>query len=118
MSDRIKFSTIDQYLASAADEARPILVEIRRIVHEVAPQAEETISYQLPAFKQGRVFVYFAAFKQHIGLYPPVNGDHALMTELKPYSNEKGNLRFPLNQPMPYDLIGRVVAALLSQYGS
>jgi uncharacterized protein YdhG (YjbR/CyaY superfamily) len=118
MSDRVKFSTIDQYLASAADEARPILDEIRRIVHEVAPQAEETISYQLPAFKQGRVFVYFAAFKQHIGLYPPVNGDPALMAELKPYSNEKGNLRFPLHQPLPYDLIRRVVAALLSQYGS
>lgn len=113
MSEKPKFTTIDEYIATAAPQVQPILAEIRTIVHQAAPGAQEVISYQMPAFRQGRVFFYFAAFKEHIGIYPPVDGDEALMEALKPYRNAKGNLRFPLNQSIPYDLIRR---AAESQY--
>ncbi len=82
----------------------------------VVPEAVETISYQMPAFRLKRIFFYFAAFKKHIGVYPPVSGDDDLMQALLPYRNDKGNLKFPLDQPMPYDLIGRVAEALARQH--
>lgn len=107
---------MDDYLAAAAADARPVLKKIRAIVKAVAPQARETISYQLPAFRQGRVFIYFAAFKAHIGIYPPIKGSAALEKALQPYRGEKGNLKFPLDQPIPYGLIKRVVIALKRQY--
>ena len=112
MSERPRFATIDDYFATVSPEALPILEEIREIVHSVVPEAEETISYQMPAFRLKRIFFYFAAFKKHIGVYPPVHGDDDLMAALQPYRNEKGNLQFPLNQPIPYDLIGRVIETL------
>jgi len=79
MAANPKFTTIDDYIAHAAANVRPVLKKIRAIVKAVAPRAQETISYQLPAFRQGRVFFYFAAFKAHIGVYPPVKGDAALL---------------------------------------
>jgi uncharacterized protein YdhG (YjbR/CyaY superfamily) len=78
----------------------------------VSPAAVETISYQMPAFKAGRVFIYFAAFKNHIGIYPPVRGNKDLEQDLVPYRGPKGNLKFPLNEPIPFDLIECVVEAL------
>ena len=107
---------IDAYIAAAAPIAQPILNEIRRIVHLAVPEAEEAISYKMPAFKTNRVFFYFAAFKNHIGVYPPVPGDAGLKKELQPYANDKGNLRFPLSEPMPYELIRRVAIALAHKY--
>jgi uncharacterized protein YdhG (YjbR/CyaY superfamily) len=112
----VKPATMNDYIASAAPAARPALRKIRALVKGAVPQAEETISYRVPAFKLGRIFIYYAAFKQHIGIYPPVQGDAMLNKALKPYRGEKGNLRFPLDQPMPYDLIKRVVVALKRQY--
>jgi uncharacterized protein YdhG (YjbR/CyaY superfamily) len=112
MADRPKFADMDGYIASAPAEARRTLEEIRRIAKAKVPEATETISYQMPAFKRRKVFFYFAAFKNHIGIYPPVKGDKDLQAALLPYRGEKGNLKFPLNQPIPYDLIGRVVLAL------
>ena len=112
MSDRPKFSSIDEYIASASVGVRPILEDIRQVVRDRVPAATETIGYQMPAFRLGKVFFYFAAFKQHIGVYPPVKGDKDLQAALLPYRGEKGNLKFPLDQPIPYDLIGRVAAAL------
>ena len=73
-----------------------------------APDAEEAISYKIPAFTMNGVVVYFAAFKNHIGVYPPVKGDAALLRAVSPYAGEKGNLRFPLDRPIPYDLIKRI----------
>lgn len=108
---------VDHYIETAAPEARDILREIRRLARAEVPAAVETISYRMPALRMGRVFFYFAAFKHHIGIYPPVHGDAKLQKDLKPYQNEKGNLRFPLDQPMPYPLIRRVVAALAKEYG-
>jgi uncharacterized protein YdhG (YjbR/CyaY superfamily) len=100
--------TIDAYIAAAAPEARPILEKIRALVRAAAPDAEEAISYRMPAFKQGGILLYFAAFKAHIGVFPPVRGDAALEAALAPYAGEKGNLRFPLDRPIPYALIERI----------
>lgn len=108
---------VDHYIETAAPEVRDILREIRRLARAEVPAAVETISYRMPALRMGRVFFYFAAFKNHIGIYPPVHGDAKLQQDLQPYQNEKGNLRFPLDQPMPYPLIRRVVAALAKEYG-
>jgi uncharacterized protein YdhG (YjbR/CyaY superfamily) len=116
MTDRPKFSGMDDYIASAPAEVQRILEEIRRVARAKVPEATETISYQMPAFKLRKVFFYFAAFKSHIGIYPPVRGDKDLQKALLPYRGEKGNLRFPLSQPMPYDLIGRVVSALSREH--
>ena len=116
MSKQAKFANIDSYIASAPPESRDILEEIRRVVKAEVPAAVETISYQMPAFKLDRVFFYFAAFKKHIGVYPPVKGDKELQQALAPYRGEKGNLKFPLSQAIPYNLIGRVAAALSQEY--
>jgi uncharacterized protein YdhG (YjbR/CyaY superfamily) len=116
MTERAKFANIDEYLSSVSPESKLILGEIRNLIRAKVPNAQETISYQLPAFKLKRTFVYFAAFKKHIGIYPPVKGDKTLTDALLPYTGEKGNLKFPLDQPMPYELIGRVVVALAKQY--
>ncbi|MCC7205718.1 MAG: DUF1801 domain-containing protein, partial [Anaerolineae bacterium] len=103
------------YLNAAPPDVRPILEAIRDIVRRAVPDAKETISYQMPAFKLDHVFMFFAAFKRHIGVYPPVHGDDALERDLQPFRGEKGNLKFPLDQPMPYDLIRRVALALAEQ---
>ncbi len=116
MTQRQKFASIDDYMGTVSPDARPVLQEIRKIVKRTVPDAKETISYQMPAFRLDYTFIYFAAFKKHIGIYPPVKGDKDLMKTLLPYRGEKGNLKFPLDQPMPYDLIGRVVKALSRQF--
>ena len=102
-------ASIDEYIATSPSAVRPILKEIRRTVSAAAPAAEELISYRMPAFRLNGVLVYFAAFKNHIGLYPPVSGDGRLVRALAPYAGPKGNLRFPLARPIPYGLIGRIV---------
>ena len=88
-------TTIDDYIRAAAPAARPVLREIRRVVRAAVPDATETISYRMPAFRARRVFFFFAAFKEHIGIYPPLKTDAKLAKELRPFANEKGNLRFP-----------------------
>jgi len=82
-----------------------------------APEAREAISYGIPAFKQKRILVYFAAFKAHIGFYPPIRGDAKLEAAAARYANEKGNLRFPLDEPMPYKLIERLTKLRVRQDG-
>ena len=116
MSPSAESGKIDAYIAAAAPIARPHLTEIRRVALAAVPGARETISYKMPALWNGRVFFYFAAFKDHIGVYPPVEADAKLKAELAPYANAKGNLRFPFTEPVPYPLIGRVAAALARQY--
>ncbi|MEJ0022267.1 MAG: DUF1801 domain-containing protein [Alphaproteobacteria bacterium] len=107
--------TIDDYIAAAAPEARPILKKIRRIMRKAAPRAEEIISYRMPAFRGNGVLVYFAAFKKHVGLFPPIRGDKALEKALAPYRGPKGNLQFPFDQPIPYDLIERIATLRVAQ---
>ena len=107
--------SVDQYIAAFSPEVRAILEQIRRTVRAAAPEAEETISYQMPTFKQGGVLIHYAAFKNHIGVYPPVSGDAELEKAISPYAGEKGNLRFPFDQPIPYDLIERIVKLRVEQ---
>lgn len=108
-------ANIDGYIAAAAPAARPLLREIRRVVHATAPEAEELISYRMPAFSQHGILVYFAAFKHHIGLFPPVSGDARLEQAVEPYAGPKGNLRFQMDRPIPYALIRRIVKLRLKQ---
>src|SRR5262245_864477 len=108
-------NTIADYIAAAAPEARAILKKIRQTIRAAAPEAEEIISYRMPAFRQKGILVYFAAFQEHIGLYPPVNGDPRLEKAVAPFAGEKGNLRFPLDRPIPYGLIARIVKHKLKQ---
>ena len=100
---------IDDYIATFSPEVGAVLERIRQTIRAAVPEAEEMISYRMPAFRLGGVLIYFAAFKNHIGVYPPVSGDAKLEKAISPYAGEKGNLRFPLNQPMRYDLIERIV---------
>ena len=106
---------IDAYIAAFPPEVRAILEKIRLTISNAAPDAKETISYQIPAFTLGGVLVYFAAFKKHIGFYPPVRGDARLEQAVSVYAGEKGNLRFPLDQPIPYRLIERIVKLRVKQ---
>jgi uncharacterized protein YdhG (YjbR/CyaY superfamily) len=105
----IRFRNIDEYIASCSPEIRPILEKIRSTIRAAAPDAQETISYQMPTFALLGNLIHFAAFKKHIGLYPPVKGDEKLQADIASYRGEKGNLKFPLDQPIPYALIGRIV---------
>lgn len=107
--------TIEEYIAACSPEARSILERVRQVVREAAPDAEETISYRMPAVRQNGILVYYAAFKHHIGLYPPVSGDARIEKAAAPYAGEKGNLRFPLDEPIPYDLIARITKLRLKQ---
>lgn len=117
MTERPKFTTIDEYLASVSPDIKAILEEIRSLIQAEIPDSKETIGYQMPAFKLSCTFIYFAGFKRHIGIYPPVKNDEILINELLPYTGDKGNLKFPLNQSIPYRLIGRVAVALANEYG-
>ena len=108
-TSRASPQSIDEYIARCSPEVRAILEKIRFTVRNAAPGAQETISYRMPAFKLRGVLVYFAAFKRHIGFYPPVRGDAKLEKAIAAYAGEKGNLRFPLDQPIPYGLIERIV---------
>lgn len=105
-------AAIDAYITACPEEVRAILQKIRAVVLAAAPEAEERISYRMPALFQNGVLVYYAAFKDHIGLYPPVQ-DETLRARLATYAGPKGNLRFPLSEPIPYPLIARVVKARL-----
>lgn len=104
-------ANIDEYIADCPAEVQAVLEQVRSTIRNAAPAAEEMISYRMPAFRLNGPLVYFAAHKNHIGFYPPVKGDERLMRAIAPYANEKGNLRFPLDQRIPYALIGRIVKA-------
>jgi uncharacterized protein YdhG (YjbR/CyaY superfamily) len=106
---------IDEYIALFSPEVQAILERIRLTIKQAAPEAQETISYRIPAFTLHGILVYFAAFKKHIGVYPPVRGDARLEKAISTYAGEKGNLKFPLHQPIPYDLIERIVKLRVKQ---
>lgn len=104
-------ASIEEYIASRPPEVRGILEKIAETIRKAAPGAEETISYQIPTFRLDGTLAHFAAFKHHIGFYPPVRGDESLVRAVARFANAKGNLRFPLDEPIPYALIGRIVRA-------
>jgi uncharacterized protein YdhG (YjbR/CyaY superfamily) len=100
---------IDEYIAGFPEDVQAILQKVRATIRAAAPEAEETISYQMPSFRLKGYLVYFAAHKNHIGLYPAPSGIEEFMQELSPYVGGKGSVRFPLDRPIPYDLIARIV---------
>src|SRR5262245_9994668 len=110
-----KAKDIDSYISQFPADVQAILEKVRATIRHAAPEAKETISYQMPAFKQHRILVYFAAWKNHIGLYPPISGDKALEKAVARYAGPKGNLQFPLDEPIPYDLLERIVKRRVKQ---
>jgi uncharacterized protein YdhG (YjbR/CyaY superfamily) len=108
-------SPIDDYIAGCPRTVQPILRKIRAIVREEAPGATEKISYRMPAFFLDGALIYYAPFTHHVGIYPPVKGDPQLNKALARHRGEKGNLKFALDEPMPYELIRQVVRCRLSE---
>jgi uncharacterized protein YdhG (YjbR/CyaY superfamily) len=106
---------IENYISQFEPEVREVLEKVRATIRQAAPDARETISYQMPAFKQHGILVYFAAWNKHIGLYPPISGDKTLEKAAARYAGPKGNLQFPLDEPIPYDLIERLVKLRVNQ---
>ena len=106
---------IDCYISQFTADVQAILEKVRTTISNAAPDAREVISYMMPAFKQHGILVYFAAWKTHIGLYPPISGDKSLEKAVAKYAGPKGNLQFPLDEPIPFDLIERLVQMRVKQ---
>jgi uncharacterized protein YdhG (YjbR/CyaY superfamily) len=104
-----QFKTIDEYINTFPKNVRNILNELRQTIKEAAPEAEETINYQIPTFTLHGNLVHFAAFKNHIGFYPTPSGMEAFKKELSTYKGAKGSVQFPIDQPLPLPLIRRIV---------
>ena len=100
---------IDEYIAGFPQEVQEILQKVRSTIRKAAPEAEEAIKYQIPTFVLKGNLVHFAAFKNHIGFYPAPRGIEEFKEELAAYKGAKGSVQFPLDQPIPYDLIDRIV---------
>ncbi len=109
MENKPGFTSIDEYIATFPAEIQKILEEVRAAIKVAAPEAEEKISYQMPTFFLKGNLVHFAAFKHHLGFYPAPTGIEAFARDLAPYKGAKGSVQFPLDQPMPLDLIARIV---------
>ena len=110
-----KPESVDAYVSGFPPDVQTILGRLRTTVRSLLPDARETISYGIPTYKRNGAVVYFAAFKAHIGFYPPVRGDAALEKAVARYAGDKGNLRFPLDEPMPLALIERIVKLRVKQ---
>ena len=108
-TDQAAPRTIDEYIAGFPPEIQQLLEQIRTTIRAAAPDAEETISYQMPTFRLQGNLVHFAAFKNHIGFYPTPTGIEEFKEELSAYKGSKGAVQFPLDKPMPLDLIRRIV---------
>jgi len=104
-----QFKTMDEYINTFPEDVQRILNELRQTIKEAAPEAEETINYQIPTFSLNGNLVHFAAFENHIGFYPTPSGMEAFKKELSPYKGAKGSVQFPIDQPLPLPLIRRIV---------
>ena len=105
----MKPKDVDSYIASFPRDHKALLKKVQRTIRAAAPEASEVISYNIPAYRQNSMLVYFAGFKHHIGLYPPVRGNVALEKAVAKYAGPKGNLQFPYDEPLPLALITRIV---------
>ena len=103
------FETIDEYISTFPKEVQVVLEELKQAIRESAPEAEEAIRYQIPTFRLYGNLVHFAAYKNHIGFYPTSSGVTAFKKELSQYEVSKGTIRFPLDKPIPLDLVKRIV---------
>jgi uncharacterized protein YdhG (YjbR/CyaY superfamily) len=108
-------TNVDEYIAAFPRKVQAILQRIRATIRRAAPDAREVVSYRMPTFKLNGALLHFAAFKNHIGLYPPVRGNADLEKAVRPYAGETGNLRFPFDRPIPYALIERIVKFRVKQ---
>jgi len=115
VADNAANRQIEEYRAALSPEVRAILDEIRSIVRRSVPTSKEVFSYRMPAFRDGKIFMYLGAFRKHIGIYPPVRDVQEFGGALEDFRGPNGNLKFPLDRPIPYDLIGRIVLALRRQ---
>jgi len=109
MEQGIKFKTVEEYFSSIPEDVKPILTEIRSIIKQVAPTAEEVISYNMPAFKQNGILVYYAVHKDYIGFYPTSKPIEVFKDDLSDYKYSKGAIQFPIDKPMPAELISKIV---------
>ncbi|MDQ3475956.1 MAG: DUF1801 domain-containing protein [Actinomycetota bacterium] len=111
-----QFATIDDYIASYPDDVQSILEEVRRTIRSAVPAPGETISYAMPTITlDGKPLVYFAAWKQHIGLYPIPRADEATERDLAPYRSTKDTVKLPFDKPIPYDLVKRLAELLVTR---
>lgn len=110
-----KFKNTDEYIASFPPDVQDVLEQVRQTIKKAAPDAEEGISYNMPAFKFHGVLTYFAGYAKHIGVYATPAGNAAFQKELSGYKTGKGSIQFPLDQPMPLDLITRIIEFKVSE---
>jgi uncharacterized protein YdhG (YjbR/CyaY superfamily) len=115
METGIKFKTVEEYFSSLPAKTKGILEALRNTIKQAAPDARELISYNMPAFKSQGVLVYYAAHKGHIGFYPTASPIEIFKDELSVYKYSKGAVQFPLNEPLPFDLIVRIVKFRVQQ---
>lgn len=108
-STKVGYTSIDEYIATFPEETQRLLQEMRATIRAAAPDAQEKISYQIPTFFLKGNLVHFAAFKNHIGFYPAPRGIEAFKQELSGYDGAKGTVRFPIDKPLPLDLVSRIV---------
>lgn len=104
-----RYTTIDEYIRIFPPDIQNILEQIREIIRETAPKAEETIKYGIPTFTLKENLVHFGAYESHIGFYPTPSAIEAFKEELSPYEHSKGTIRFPIDKPVPFDLVRRMV---------
>jgi uncharacterized protein YdhG (YjbR/CyaY superfamily) len=110
-----EFGTVDEYIATFPADVQEILQQVRQTILAVVPRSGEKISYQIPTITMDdQALLYFSGWKQHISVYPVPVADEALAAEIEPYRAGKGTLKFPLNKPIPYDLIGRLASAFVA----
>lgn len=104
-----KFHSIDDYFSALTQPARDAAASLRAAIRQAAPQAEETISYNMPAFKLNGILVWYAVFKNHIGFYPKASAIVAFKSELAPFKTSKGAIQFPMDKPLPLSLVKKIV---------
>ena len=110
MANKKQFKTMDEYIKTFPKDIQSILEKMRQSIRKAAPNAIEAISYQMPTFKlNGKNLVHFAAWKNHIGFYPTPSGTETFEKELSPYKFAKGSIQFPIDDPIPYDLVRKIV---------
>jgi len=109
MAERTQSTNIDEYIAGFPTQVQEILQKIRQTIRTAAPKAQETINYAIPTFTLKGNLVHFAAFEKHIGFYPAPSGIERFKEELSAYESAKGSVQFPLDRPIPYDLISTIV---------
>lgn len=108
MMNSKKFKTVDEYIAALSPEKKILMNQIRRAIHTALPAAESVISYNMPAVRENGIVIYYAAYKEHIGIYPKPSGVKAFAKELAQFEGSKGTIKLPLDKPLPLDLLTKI----------